>query len=77
LEDIDLQRAVIADRFAGAVSLEAAVVRGEQLKVGYDPEPTNICHGQIWGNPSNRKRRRLLKSCAWYIEIPEVSLRDE
>jgi hypothetical protein len=46
LEDIDLQRAVIADRFAGAVSLEAAVVRGEQLKVGYDPEPTVFATGR-------------------------------
>ena len=54
--------------------MRAASIRGEQLSVGYDPEPANVCHGQIWGNPSGKRRKRLLRCCAWYIEIDGVSL---
>ncbi len=73
-EGIDLRSRIKAEDFIGAVSIRAAVIRSEQLKVGYDPEPTNICHGQIWGNPGNKKRRRLLKNCEWYVEIDGASL---
>jgi len=73
-EGIDLRSKIVADDFLGAVCLKTANVRNEQLRVGYDPEPTNVCHGQIWGNPANKKRKRLLRSCDWYVEIRGVSL---
>ena len=75
-ERIDLRARFQADDCLGAVSVRTVIVRNEQLQVGYDPEPQNICHGQIWGNPQNKKRRRLLKSCDWYVQIEGVSLGD-
>jgi hypothetical protein len=73
-EGIDLRSQIEMGDFLGAVCVSAARVRNEELSVGYDPEPTNICHGQIWGKPANKKRKRLLRSCAWYVEINGVSL---
>jgi hypothetical protein len=41
--------------------------------VGFDPERDNPCHGQVWGNPGNKKRRRLLRKASCYVEIAGVS----
>jgi hypothetical protein len=73
-EGVDLVARIRAERFVGAIVLTAGAARVESLRVGYDPKIENICHGQIWGKPSTKKRQRLLKTCDWYIPIPEVSL---
>jgi hypothetical protein len=62
--------------FLGAISLKAKDYRDEQLMVGFDPEKDNPCHGQVWGNPGNKKRRKLLRKASWYVEIAGVSLSD-
>jgi hypothetical protein len=62
--------------FLGAISLKAKDYRDEQLMVGFDPEKDNPCHGQVWGNPGNKKRKRLLRKASWYVEIAGVSLSD-
>ncbi len=64
------------DQFLGAVGLTTERFRNETLKVGYDPQPDNECHGQVWGNPSPKKRKRLMRHCSWYIEISGVMLQD-
>jgi hypothetical protein len=74
---IDLLKVVSSGDFLGAISLVAECYRAEGLQVGYDPQADNSCHGQVWGNPSSKKRRRLIKNIAWFVEIEGVLLRDE
>jgi hypothetical protein len=67
---------MITDEFLGAVGLSAKCFRNETLLVGYDPQPDNECHGQVWGKLRPKRRKRLMQYCSWYIEISGVLLQD-
>ena len=75
---VSLLERILSGPFIGALSIEAAALRQEQLKIGYDPTTENDCHGQAWGNMTNKKMlRRLLARCSWYLEIAGVSVGPE
>jgi adenine-specific DNA-methyltransferase len=74
---IDLVEKIKLSAFSGAIAVACGALRQQNLKVGCDPEPDNICHGQIWGKPGQKTARRILKQCDWYVEIPGVILKED
>jgi hypothetical protein len=44
----------------GSIRFEAGALRGQGLKVGFDPQPSNPHHGEVWGNFSNPMKSRIL-----------------
>jgi hypothetical protein len=49
----------VTDDSQGAVRLNVGALRGEGLKIGWDPLPENEHHGAVWGigNGSGRRKR--------------------
>ena len=39
-----------------------------------DPVRANPYHGQVWGNFTQSKIKRLLKLAQWYVVIPDVTI---
>jgi hypothetical protein len=66
--------------FIGSVSFTAETIRSTGLRVGYDPLPANLYHGEVWGPDirpnkfSAGEKRALLQSATWYVQIQDVSL---
>jgi len=56
----------------GSVFFEVAALRGQNLQVGYDPIPSNECHGEVWGANTRAQWKGLQRLAAWYVEIPDV-----
>jgi hypothetical protein len=54
----------------GVVSISASDVRQLGLKVGWDPEPDNNCHGAIWGIGNNKSKRAKLAAAATLVVEP-------
>jgi hypothetical protein len=71
---------VTTPRWVGSVQFTAGALRGEGFKVGYDPleetptEPANPHHGEVWGDFTKGKQRRLLGMAEWFVPIPGVDL---
>jgi hypothetical protein len=64
-----------APQCIGAVRFEAGTLRGENLQVGFDPQPSNPYHGEVWGHFTDSMTRRTLPRLAsWFIEIDGVSI---
>ncbi len=61
-------------RWIGSVRFLAGSLRAEGFRVGYDPLPDNRFHGEVWGNFTGSKQRRLMKLCTWLVPIPDVVL---
>ncbi|MHB8528667.1 MAG: hypothetical protein ACYC8V_04035 [Caulobacteraceae bacterium] len=59
----------------GAVRLQAAGVRALVLRVGSDPEPLNLAHGQVWGVTRGMRRRLRNLARDWVDPLPDVALR--
>lgn len=73
-DELDPRKIVSAPEWLGTVSLTAGEFRSEDYQVGYDPQPENIYHGEVWGHFSRGRRKRLLGIAQWYVEIPGVVL---
>jgi len=83
---VDLQREIeesgrVATEFVttpiwiGSVRFSAQQLRDEGFQVGFDPlPPDNPFHGEIWGNFTTGKKKKLMKLAEWFVPIPEVSL---
>ena len=68
---------VTTPRWTGSIRYMASRLRVESFSVGYDPLPENPHHGQVWGNFSKAKQRRLQQICEWYVEIDGVVIGTE
>ena len=71
---LDAPRFVTNPPFIGSVWFQAAFLRSEALKVGYDPLDDNAHHGEVWGSFTKGRRSRLLNAAAWYVEIAGIDL---
>ena len=59
----------------GAIRFEAGALREANLQVGFDPQPLNPYHGEVWGNFSRDMKRRILPDLArWFVKIEGVAL---
>lgn len=62
-------------RFVGSVRFTAQQLRGEALQIGYDPlPPDNPYHGEVWGDFTKGKKKRLLQLAVWFVPIEGVEL---
>jgi hypothetical protein len=59
----------------GAVSLAVNDLRAKGLRVGSDPIPTNVFHGQVWGVKQTTRKavQRLVRG--WVVPLAGVALR--
>jgi hypothetical protein len=59
----------------GAIRFEVGALRGVNLQVGFDPQPSNPYHGQVWGNFTNAmKRQTLPRLASWFMRIEGVNI---
>lgn len=77
--EIDARSYVTTSQFTGAVALVASAIRDLDLRVGYDPLPSNPYHGEVWGKGrpnkfTNAQNCGLAKAAKWFVAIPDVDL---
>jgi len=61
--------------YAGSVRFEAGALRGAGLQAGFDPQPSNPHHGQVWGNFTDGMKKRTLPGLAtWFVEMEGVAI---
>lgn len=78
----DPKEFVTTPYWIGSVRFEAHQLREQEFgfKIGADPIDSkpgvaaNPYHGQVWGNFTQGKQRRLLLRCKWFVTIEGVSL---
>lgn len=59
----------------GSIRFTAQQIRDEGFQVGFDPlPPENPFHGEVWGNFTTGKKKKLLRLAEWFVAIPEVAL---
>lgn len=54
----------------GLIAVTAAHVRAEQQRVARSPLPDEAAHGDVWGDKTAGRRRRLARQAQWIIEPP-------
>lgn len=75
---LDAKTYVTTPRWIGSVRFQAAQLRVEELMVGPNPiaagpgVEANPYHGEVWGNLTTGKQRRLLRLCEWFVPIDDV-----
>lgn len=72
LAGLDPKVYVTTPRWIGSVRFEAGTIRSEGFLVGFHPLPENPHHGEVWGDFSRVKRRRLQRICVWLVPIQGV-----
>lgn len=72
---VDPAQLVDGSIYAGAVRFVVGALRERGLKVGYDPLPDNVCHGEVWGRFSQGDRNHLRRIAEWVVPIDGVDLR--
>lgn len=65
--------------FICSVCFSAEQIRSVGLRVGYEPLPDNLAHGEVWSSPnSNRftkaQKRYLANSARWYCKADDIEL---
>jgi hypothetical protein len=68
----DARRYVTTPQWVGSVLFQAGQLRGEGFMVGPDPVEANPHHGEVWGNFTRGKQRRLRELCVWFVPIVGV-----
>ena len=82
---VDIEKLISADgkdpkefvtnpRWFCSVFFRAGDLRAEALKIGPVPQDDNPYHGEVWGNFTGAKKRRLMRTAAWYVPIDGVDL---
>ena len=63
-------------RWMGSVRFTASALRKEELMIGRDPLEDNPYHGEVWGNFTSSKVKRLQRLVEWYVVIEGVRLNE-
>lgn len=71
---LDAQKWVTTPKWIGSVTLLVRDLRVEEFRVGFDPLPDNPYHGEVWGQFSKSKQRKLISLSRWFVEIPGIAL---
>jgi hypothetical protein len=91
---VDLEQLLLADNVdaiehvkrgeaLGAIALTVSCFRDRHFLVGFDPQPNNDYHGNVWQRPAlNAKltrgmRNALLREAEWFITIDGVAITTE
>lgn len=70
----DAREWVTRPHWTGSIRFVAGSLRREGFQVGYDPTGENPFHGQVWGDFSRAKQKRLGQLFTWFVCPPGVSL---
>lgn len=70
---LDPRTFVMTPTWLGSILFKAGQIRAEGFLIGYDPKTDNPYHGQVWGNFSNAKIKKLRCLCEWFVQIENVS----
>ena len=66
---------VTSPQCIGAIRFEAGALRERNFQVGFNPQPSNPHHGEVWGNFTGAMKNRILPGLArWFIEIDGVAI---
>ena len=71
---LDVAAFVANPRWTGSVTLPVDELRAEGFQVGYDPLPTNLYHGEVWGQFTRSQQKKLLVLSQWLVPLPDVIL---
>ena len=74
---LDPRTYVTTPRWFGSIRFRAEDLRIEMFQVGFDPIPDNPHHGQVWGNFTRQRRRRLRELCTWFVPIENAEIGQE
>ena len=74
---LDAKAWVTSPRWTGSVVLRVGDLRAEAFQVGFDPLDDNPYHGEVWGQFSKGKKRKLMNLCAWFVPLDGVGLGDQ
>jgi hypothetical protein len=69
---LDPKAYVTTPRWISSVRFEAGTLRSDGFLVGFHPIPENPHHGEVWGDFSKAKKRRLQALCGWFVVIEGV-----
>jgi hypothetical protein len=72
----DAKQWVTTPRWTGSVTLRVADLRAENFQVGFDPLDDNPYHGEVWGQFSKGKKKKLMSMCSWFVSLDGVALHD-
>ena len=65
---------VMSPPWIGAIHFQAGVLRAEALKVGFHPLADQPFHGEVWGDFTRSRQKRLLTVASWFVPLPGVAL---
>ena len=66
---------VMQPPWIGSVRFTASQLRAEGFMVGYDPLPPELpFHGEVWGDFSSAKKKKLISLSEWFNPIEGVVL---
>jgi hypothetical protein len=65
---LDPKTYIVNPPFIGAVRFAVSSLRRLDFMVGYDPLPTNLHHGEVWGNFTSSKRKQLLALAEPFVD---------
>lgn len=71
--ELDARIFVTSQAWPGSILFKADQLRAEGFLVGYDPVTGNPYHGQVWGNFTRAKVKKLRCLCVWFVQIENVS----
>lgn len=71
---IDPRAFVTSPNWTGSVRFSAGAIRAEGFQVGFDPIPENPYHGEVWGDFTKAKQKRLQEMAVWYVPLEGVQL---
>ena len=49
-------------------------MRSEGFQVGSDPLEDNPYHGEVWGQFTKGKKKKLMSMCRWFVPLDGVAL---
>jgi hypothetical protein len=68
---------VTSPRWTASVTFSVGELRAEGFQVGFDPLEDNPHHGEVWGQFTKGKKKKLLGMCVWFVALEGVALGDQ
>lgn len=73
---IDAKAWVTSPPWTCSVMLRVGDIRAEGFQVGFDPLVDNPYHGEVWGQFTKGKKKKLMNICKWFVPLDGVALGD-
>ena len=70
----DAKQWVSTPKFTGSIVLRVGDLRAENYKVGYDPVEDNPHHGEVWGQFSRGRKKKVMSMSSWFVPMEGIAL---